>query len=431
MAERLTVAAGLRVALGEAGIEAVYGRPFPGLEVTEAATRGAAEALARAHQLVTGSRALVHRGDGLLCLPGVTAEAAPSTASDLLSAIHTAFAPGPAATGALRVDADPGEPVVLSPPPSREPSSDPTWPEVAPDLIGAVGSAGRLAVLAGPGVREAIGGLRAFATAASAGVLNTWGAKGVFHWRSRHHLATAGLQARDFELGGMAGVDLIVATGLDEAESTGWQLSPAVEVSPLQLAPLAEETSRPRRGVEEVALRTALAAVTQEGWGATTAPMPPSLVTRHYGAVLGARGFVAAEAGVAGYWVARTFSTVRAGSVVVPARVADRGAAVGAALVASVLWPWRPVLAVLDGDRLGDIESELLETSRALGRPVPVEVWDAGGPALAPEVHLSRLRDLVHGGAGDTVLLSTDPVQLDRMIEAAGPVVAWGGLVTN
>ena len=52
-------------------------------------------------------------------------------------------------------------------------------------------------------------------------MLNTWGAKGVFDWRSPHHLATAGLQAWDFELGGLADADLIIATGLDEREVLG------------------------------------------------------------------------------------------------------------------------------------------------------------------------------------------------------------------
>ena len=54
---------------------------------------------------------------------------------------------------------------------------------------------------------------------ASLGVLNTWGAKGVFDWRSRHHLATAGLQEHDFALAGLGDADLIVATGVDPDEA--------------------------------------------------------------------------------------------------------------------------------------------------------------------------------------------------------------------
>ena len=87
-------------------------------------------------------------------------------------------------------------------------------------VVDALRAAERPMVLAGPGVvlDRAVPGLHALAAAGSLGVLNTWGAKGVFDWRSRHHLATAGLQARDFELGGVADADLVIATGIDPAE---------------------------------------------------------------------------------------------------------------------------------------------------------------------------------------------------------------------
>ena len=63
-------------------------------------------------------------------------------------------------------------------------------------------------------------------------MLNTWGAKGVFDWRSPHHLATAGLQAWDFERGGLADADLIITTGLDEREVLAeWELAPVVDVA--------------------------------------------------------------------------------------------------------------------------------------------------------------------------------------------------------
>src|SRR5262249_31467968 len=59
-----------------------------------------------------------------------------------------------------------------------------------------------LLVLAGPGVvragSDAVAGLQAVAAKAACGVVNTWGAKGVFRWDSPHHYGTAGLQADDF-----------------------------------------------------------------------------------------------------------------------------------------------------------------------------------------------------------------------------------------
>ena len=82
-------------------------------------------------------------------------------------------------------------------------------------------------------------GLHDLAVSAGVGVLNTWGAKGVFDWRSRHHLATIGLQADDFVLSGLDRADLIIATGLDHAESPDdrWRLAPALTVPPAGLGP--------------------------------------------------------------------------------------------------------------------------------------------------------------------------------------------------
>ena len=119
------------------------------------------------------------------------------------------------------------------------------------------------------GSRPGRPGLHALAAAGSLGVLNTWGAKGVFDWRSRHHLATAGLQARDFELGGVAVADLVLVTGLDPAEGTV-AATRVVEVAPGSLDLLAERWSRPFQEVTIPPLRSGLAAVTQEGWAATT-----------------------------------------------------------------------------------------------------------------------------------------------------------------
>ena len=78
-------------------------------------------------------------------------------------------------------------------------------------------------LLAGPGIvsHMAVPGLHDLAVSAGIGVLNTWGAKGVFDWRSQHHLATIGLQADDFVLSGLGEADLIIATGLDPGRVSG------------------------------------------------------------------------------------------------------------------------------------------------------------------------------------------------------------------
>jgi thiamine pyrophosphate-dependent acetolactate synthase large subunit-like protein len=299
------------------------------------------------------------------------------------------------------------------------------WPAVDPGVLAALRAAERPVVLAGPGVVHSgcVAGLAAMAAAASVGVLNTWGAKGVFDWRSRHHWATVGLQARDFELGGLADADLIVAVGVDEAETpVPWRLAPVVSLAPRQLAPTSEAWWRPRGDLVMPPLRDRLAAVTQAGWAFDGAPLAPTQATLNYGRCFGAGGLVAAEPGTAGFWVARTFTTTTVGSVHVPAVAADAGLAVACAVVARLARPGRPVLVVSDGP-LSDVALRVLEAGRARGATVACEVWEPDGPALSAAEHLARLERL---GPGETVALATDPGQMGEIVEAAGPVVAWG-----
>jgi thiamine pyrophosphate-dependent acetolactate synthase large subunit-like protein len=279
-------------------------------------------------------------------------------------------------------------------------------------------------VLAGPGVvlDDAVPGLHALAAAGSLGVLNTWGAKGVFDWRSRHHLATVGLQARDFELGGLAEADLIIATGVDEREAlAAWRLAPVVEVAPSALDPLADVWGRARTDITVPPLRAELARVTQAGWEVSTAPLPPTRVTRAYSAFFGGGGLVAADPGTAGYWVARTFGTSGVGGAQVPADADAVGFAVACALVARLLDPTRAVLAVVDA--IVEVHERLLDLAAAHGVAVPVEVWSDDGEALDADAHGERLRDLV--AVGGRATLATDARQIAEMLEVAGPIVAW------
>jgi len=71
----------------------------------------------------------------------------------------------------------------------------------------------------------------------------------------------------------------------------------------------------------------------------------------------------------------------------------------------------------------------VLETAACLGVAVPVEVWDPDGPEVTPEDHLERLRRVAVTADAGPVAVRTDAGQLARMIDVAGPVVAWGGSV--
>jgi Thiamine pyrophosphate enzyme, central domain len=420
--------------LRTAGVDAAYGAPLHGLDAVPVGDPGFAALLAAAHARVVGLPAAVVGADGTIAVgePGghPVEPLVVATAADAAAAVGPlAAAVASDAAAVLRLDVDPRAPVpgvALPAPPAAD-----RWVEPGDDVVAAVRSARSPVVLAGPGVVRdgAVPGLHALAAAAHLGVLNTWGAKGVFDWRSRHHLATAGLQARDFVLGGLGHADLIVAAGVDPAEAGGdaWRLAPAVEVPPGALDPLSERWSRPAAPIAVPPLRSALAAVTQQGWASTASPLAPTLVTRHYGQVFGAGGLVAADPGVAGYWVARTFPTTTLGGVVVPADPGRPGFAVACAAVARLRRPGRRVLAVTDGP-LPPAAAEVLDAVRTLGVAVPVEVWDPGARPLGPDEHLAALAAAAHADRPAVAVVATDPGQMARMVDAAGPVTAWGGL---
>lgn len=386
----------------------VYGAPLPdtapGTTVVEVPVE-VADLFARAHRRMRPVAVAVHRGDG---------EVRP---------VRPVTAVEPAAEGPVE--------------PAQEGPDEPAIAAAA----AALRSARRPVVLAGPGVVEhdAVDGLRALAAAAAVGVLNTWGAKGVFDWRSPHHLGTAGLQARDFELGGLAGADLIVATGVDPAEATAdWRLAPVAEVHPSALARLAEHVrsdglarrraeERPAGEIERPPLFAGLARVTQAGWERAGAPLAPTRVTRTYGEVLGGVGVVAADPGPAGFWVARTVPTTAPGDVFVSADATAEGSAAAAAVVARLLDPDRPVLAVVD--ELGPAGRTCVDVAARKGVPIAVERWHEDGDALDAEAHRRRLQDLLaHGGE---VALATDPSQLAEVVAVAGEITAWGGPVVG
>lgn len=442
-----TVAGALRRGLADLGVEAVYGLPLAGVDVAEAADPDVASLLAEAHLLVHRTRCAVHHGEGRLTIldrraalgvgPGGRPEPAPDeVAVDDAAALAGCWAAvaehlaGPGGTARLAVGLDPAAPAGDGSPPP--PAAVDRWVVPDRDDVERLNAAEAPVVLAGPGVAEPalVPGLHALAAAGGLGVLNTWGAKGVFDWRSHHHLATVGLQERDLELGGLPAADLVVATGLDgrEVPASGWGVAPVLVLAPGALGPSAEALARPRRRPAMPALRDGLARVTQEGWARATAPLAPSAVTRAYARALAVGGLVAADPGTAGYWVARTFATTALGGAVVPARAGAGGLAAACVAVARRARPGRRALAVVDA--AGERTAAVVEAAARWGVAVPVERWVGDGPALDAEAHAARLEDLLAGPVAAPAGLATDPAQMARMVEVAGEVVAWTAGVT-
>jgi hypothetical protein len=435
-------------ALQSLGIDAVYGHAFGRLPVVAVADTDVAEILAQAHRRVHRAPAAVLGDDGVVALdpPGRSGERrsaavdgdrvsavdpdAASTidvgsADDLLEAV-AALSMYPAAPRRWRLGVEPGRPAPDALPPTF--ASPSRWEAIGDDVVDAVRGARRVAVLVGPGVVSAGVGpeLHELAALGGLGVVNTWGAKGVFDWRSRHHGATVGLQEHDFTLGGLGDADLILASGVDhrEAPPDRWQLAPWIEVAPSTVGPLAERWPSAPGAPEVRALRTRLATVTQRAWEMTTAPLLPTRVTLHYAQVLGRDGMVAADPGRSGFWVARTFATTEVGQVHVPAERDRHGFGAACALVARLRRPGRPVLAVADAP-LDPGVSAVMEAASSLGVAVALEVWDSEGVSLDADEHVERLRRLVVADDPAVSSLATDGSQLDDMVEAAGAIVAW------
>ncbi len=327
-------------------------------------------------------------------------------------------------TSAIHLDLDLDAPVpddlVLDVAPERAPvmTLDPSMAEL--DLV----------LVVGPGVvrASAVDDLAALARKMGVGVLNTWGAKGVERWDSPFHFGTAGLQARDFELAGLASADVVIAVGLDPDESPLDSLGSWVvqEVPPTQLPALAHRWAPSRRLPTRPALYDTIAAVVTPMYESDQVPLSAPRASLHLSGALPDRGVVAADAGAAGFWIARTFPTSVPGSVCVPATPIE-GFAAAAALVCRL--EERPCVAVSDQvgglDGLDETSAAVLELAESLDAPVALQLWGPEGHLDSSSAHVELLATEL---ATDVVRIDDVPVRTDdtAAIEAAvGALVAW------
>jgi hypothetical protein len=412
--------------LRAAGVARVFGDAVPGLPRVEPGDPATARLLADCDgRLGPGPGcALTDRTLRLSSRPGARPQPVTVTSGDDVP-VAVAGAVGPARAGSaaaelcleLDLDAPASDlgPITLVPKRSEREPLDPVG--------------GTVVVLAGPGVVRAgaIEGLRAFAATAGVGVANTWGAKGVFPWDSPHHLGTAGLQERDFELLGFGDAALIVATGIDPDESSParFSLAPVAAVAPGQLSSaLALNLRAPEGAVPPNLLYQRLAAVAQPGYVDDKVPLHPARAVADIRTALPPDGVVAGEPGLAGLWVARTFPTTEPGSVVVPATTAP-GVAAATALVTALRG--RPAIAVVT-DPADDATRALSALAERLGVGFVLETWGLFGGLGRVEDHATAL-DSAFSAPGVTELaVPVDAADVRFLVEAAGAVVAWGGL---
>ncbi len=411
-----------------------YGAPLAGCPVVALDDDGQARLLAQAD-------AWLHDGPAVVVTAGRRVEiafpdrssAAPSppveiTDGGALVDVLTALGAGETDAVCLVLDADPGAPAPTPPPPPLPAR----WVTPPPEIVERIRDAGAPVLVAGGGVIRdgAIPGLHAFAAAAQLGVLNSFDAKGVFDWRSRHHLATAGLQRDDLARAAVAEADLALRCGVHRAAfPEDPLLGDAVEIAPGMLDPLAELCHRPHRPIPMPPLRDELAALTQAAWTLDGAPLLPSRVTRSYAQALPPSTLTLGEPGYAGFFLARTFATVELGSARVPITAMPAFSALAAAIVARLDDPNRPVLAVLDApvDAAGmELAERLVELARRLGVSFAAEAWSASeGEALDAPGHQAWLAGALTGGAPVIHTLRVAGSQLAGFTDVAGPISAW------
>jgi hypothetical protein len=286
-------------------------------------------------------------------------------------------------------------------------------------------------MLAGSGIVRAgaAAALRRFADVFGLAVANTWGAKGLFEWKSEHHMGTVGLQADDFRLLGFAEADLLLATGVDpdELPRKHWALAPRIlELAPEALAALADTWTRPRAVIRPNDFLSRMSAAVQPLFAETKVPLSPARAVADYRAVLDGRDLLAADPGPAGLWVARTFPTTVLGSISVATRFTP-GIAAQSALAAAKLG--RRAIAVTRGP-LDEATGRLLAEARRLGLRLVLDVWSEDPIAGARDVQeLAQHEAFLRAGlAAQAVTLLRTPVDLrdtQKLIAVAGPVVAW------
>jgi hypothetical protein len=428
-----TVAGLLEQRLRQLGIMRVYGEPLGGLQHVPVADVDLAVALADAdgrlgHHDGSGRLGAAFVEGSILHLSSQPGGRAPlhmvQDASSLLEALSDP--PGMTLPGvtALHLDLDLSAPapadLVAEPLAGRVPvmTLDPSMAEL--DIVAVVG----------PGVVRASGleGLSELARKGGIGIVNTWGAKGVERWDSPFHFGTAGLQARDFELAGLAAADVVIASGLDPDESPLDALGSWVvqEVPPGQLGALCHRWPTSRTPPTRPPLYDTIAAVVTPLYESDRVPLSAPRAALHLSGALPDRGVVVADPGAAGFWIARTFPTSFPGSVCVPA-TGGPGFAAAAALVCRL--EGRPVLAVADQlggvDGLDDTSAALLELAESLGVAVALQLWGPEGSLDSSTAHVELLAEELDPSV---VRIDEVPVAVAdtaALEVAAGPLIAW------
>lgn len=427
-----TAADVIEVRLRQLGVERVYGLPFAGLRHVPVEDPDLAVLFADAdgrigHHDGSGRLGLAHVAGPILHLSSCPGGTAPlQTVGSLEEALDALVEPpgmGIPGTSALHLDFDLSAPapegVTAAAEPERQPVMllDPSLAHL--DLV----------IVVGPGVvrDHAVDDLHTVSRKAGAGVLNTWGAKGVERWDSPYHFGTAGLQERDFELAGVGDADVVIASGLDPDETPVESLGNWVvqEVPPSQLAALTQRWERTHRRPTRPPLYDTIASVVTPLYESDAVPLTGARASLHLTGALPDRGIVVADPGPAGFWIARTLPTSFPGSVCVPATRVD-GFAAAAAVVCAL--EGRPCFAVGDqGEAEGPqgATAAVLELAEGLGLDVALQLWGERGSLRDSNGHVELLTESLEGTGVRVHEVPVDVQATSELERVAGPLRAW------
>jgi Thiamine pyrophosphate enzyme, central domain len=276
--------------------------------------------------------------------------------------------------------------------------------------------------------------LAAFAERTGLGVLNAFTAKGLFRWDSPYHLGTGCLQERDLALAGASPDAAVLVVGVDtnecppallrgagiEESAPGWR-----SVTPgdlLSAAPrIRPSWGSPPQPPPQPELFQVLWDIAQPLYKLEGSPLNPARAASDVAGVLGAEGVVCAEPGLAGWWIGRTVPTTRLGSVAIPA-AARAGAAVARAF--TIASNGGTALAVVDS--LGPAAAALIERARSQGLSFVVEVWGSSGELADAQDHRQRATAALSAPSVSVLEVPIDYSPTQTLIDAAGPLVAWG-----
>ncbi|MBV9803223.1 MAG: acetolactate synthase large subunit [Solirubrobacterales bacterium] len=257
-------------------------------------------------------------------------------------------------------------------------------------------------VLAGNGAirGHASRALRSFVHNTGIPVAESFMAKGLVDYEDPKALGTVGLQARDYEMAGFDGADLVIAVGYDLVEHSPKNWNPnrdkqiividsvAAEVDQYftpdveligdiahVLARLAAACTRSQTTAGTSRLHEVVMGALNDARNDDHFPVRPPRALWDLRQALGRHDILVSDVGLHKLWIGRMFPAHEPGTVLIANGLAGMGFALPTAIGAKLVHPDRKVVAV-SGDGGFLMNAQELETAARLGTAVVNVIWE-------------------------------------------------------